>query len=390
MSEIIASTQTQAITSELVILYDLEYADGYFARFSPMGLEADLSTIEFRDSSGTAREYTAIPMEAEGFDISADGSYNRPTLSIANLESTFSDAIPGLQYEDLIGRRITRRTTLKKYLVGESGDSGAGNAPVEFPKIVYVIDRIKEKNPLSVTFELAAPFDLAGITLPRRVIVANTCPFKYKGAKSTLNPLDKRGGCDWEATISGTSTAVYMSKNDEYVVPDTITFTTFSSSATAGNYYKTTNSSVSVITATNTKQTQAAAGITVYNYWQALEDTSVTPSDSSLVWRRVRIYDAYSSSVTYYGFTDKRFNQYILESGVLWQVKHTTETGSSHNTRAEGAYWTQGDVCAKKLKSCALRFQAKVHGSITGGVAVSKDSNIPLPFGGFPGSVVKR
>ena len=150
MSDIIATTQVQGINSELIVLYDLEYATGSFAYFYPGGFKdysADPQVkVEFRTSAGVAKEYIALPMESEGFDISSDGAHSRPVLSVANIESVFLDALTDVaSYEELIGKRITRRTTLKKYLVGESADSGAGNAPVEFPQITYIIDRIKSK-----------------------------------------------------------------------------------------------------------------------------------------------------------------------------------------------------------------------------------------------------
>ena len=185
MSDIIATVQSQEIASEFIELYDLEYSTGNFAYFYPGGLDQSLPSpyeIKFRDSAGAIKTYEALPMEAESFSITADGAYNRPTITVANIESVFSAAIGDLVYEDLIGQRITRRTTLKKYLVGGAGDTGDNNAPVEFPKQVYIIDTIKSKNILSVTFELAAPFDVAGIQLPTRVIIGNACPFKYRGA----------------------------------------------------------------------------------------------------------------------------------------------------------------------------------------------------------------
>ena len=72
--------------------------------------------------------------------------------------NALTNAIGGIDPEDLIGRRLTRRTTLQKYLVGESGDS---TPPVEFPKAVYILDRLKNRNILMLTFELASPFDVA-------------------------------------------------------------------------------------------------------------------------------------------------------------------------------------------------------------------------------------
>ena len=193
MTAIVENVQKQGVESPIITLYDLEYADGVFAYFAST-LDDDLTSIQFRDSGGTVRTYSAIPIQLEGFDVQSDGALSRPTMTVANIESTFKDALGGLSFEDLIGRRITRRTTQEKYLVGNSGDS---TPPVEFPSITYVIDRIASKSIMGVTFELAAPFELAGIKLPRRVVIGGACPWKYQGASSTLAEVDKEGGCSW-------------------------------------------------------------------------------------------------------------------------------------------------------------------------------------------------
>lgn len=378
MSEIIEVVQKQDLGSELVTLFDLEYADGSFAYFTS---NYDSGTIQFRDSSGTAQTYVSLPIAAEGFDVSSDGSYSRPILTIANIESTFSDAI-GMDYEELIGRRITRRLTLKKYLVGESGDSGAGNPPVEYPKTAYVIDRIKDKNILQVTFELAAPFDIAGITVPRRQVISGGCPWRYQGASPTLLEQNKVGGCNWHSQSLYRSGTIYVNQKDEYIVSSALTFTTFSSSATAGSYYKTVKTG---LTQVNSSGEYVAPSTTVYDYWQCLSDTSNTPSDTSSEWRRVRIYYGYSATSDYLAFTDSAYNEYTVYNNILWKVKTITQDASAHNTAPEyNSYWTRGDACGKRVSSCSKRFHATPDGS--GGVEITTTKETALPFGGFPAS----
>jgi phage-related protein len=297
---------------------------------------------------------------------------------VANISSIFSDAIGNLDFEKLVGRRITRRMTLRKFLVGESGDA---TPPVEYPKTTYIIDRIKDKNILQVTFELAAPFDLAGITLPRRRVVGGACPWRYKGANSTVSKEDKIGGCDWNPD-KGSNGYIFLNKDDEYVVPSSLTFTTFAGTGTSGSYYKT----ATTLTRVNSDGTFTSESN--FDYWQCVSNTSDTPSDANLAWRRVRIYSSYSASATFKAFKNSDYNEYVLFSGELWQVKTITQTGSAHNsTPSSGLYWVKGDQCGKKLTSCVRRFNALLS---SGDISIATNKNIPLPFGGFPGSRVFR
>lgn len=372
MTDIIKTVQKQDPGSELIILYDLEYAEGSFAHFFK-GLDDDLTEIQFRDSSGTVLTYVAIPIQAEGFDINSDGAYSRPEMTVANIESVFSDEIGGLDYQDLIGKRLTRRCTLKKYLVGESNDSGAGNAPVEFPRMVYVIDRLKSKNIISATFELAAPFDLAGIQLPRRTVVGGACTWQYKGF------AQKRGGCTWQNLSQGGGT-VYLNEFDEYIIPASTTFNPVGSSVTQNSYYST-STTLNRVNADGT-----ITSISANDYWQALQSQSSpvsSPSDSdNFNWRRVRVYET-SFSGTIYTYRESRHNTNILDSGTLWRVKKTHVYGAE--SFQEGAFWTAGDKCGKRVNSCALRYRAKTGNAPVGGANVDQNNN-HLRFGGFPGA----
>ena len=302
MTDIAKTLQRQSSDSGLIILYELEYSTGNVAYFYA-GLDENSTAIQFRQTDGTVKTYTAIPLTAEGFDVSSDGSYSRPELSVGNIGNILTNAIGGIDVEDLTGKRVTRRTTLEKYLVGESGDA---TPPVEFPKVTYIIDRIKQKNILSVTFELVSPFDLTGVALPRRSIIAGSCPFRYKNASPSVSRENRRGGCSWDAKFIGTTNPLFMNKFDEYIVPSTLTFNNVGGNMTAGSYYKSA-ASLTSINADGTSSTYNSD----FNYWQCISSTSTAPSDTATQWRRVRVYYAYSSSATYYGFTDKKFNHFI-------------------------------------------------------------------------------
>tara|TARA_B100000900_G_C20598324_1_gene724367 strand:+ start:959 stop:2137 length:1179 start_codon:yes stop_codon:yes gene_type:complete len=391
MTAIVQNVQKQGVESSIVTLYDLEYAPGTFAYFTS-AIDNDLTSVQFRETGGTIRTYTPIPIELEGFDVQSDGSIPRPTMTVANIESTFKDALGGLGFEDLIGKRITRRTTQEKYLVGNSGDS---TPPVEFPSVTYVIDRLASKTIMSVVFELAAPFDLAGIKLPRRVVVGGACPWKYQGASTTLTESAKEGGCSWRLdntlNINGTDKVIALNENDEYLIP-------FGASALGVNASGVTNFTQNSFYFTTTTQQQydevgilsSVSSVLTYQYWLCVRDTTSAPADSNAAFIKVRRYHAYSASSTYYGFKDKAFNSNVLKDGLFWRVKRTTQLANEHNTVQEGDFWTKADRCGKQLTSCKRRFQARIHPSVVGAFSALQDNTKALPFGGYPGVVQRR
>ena len=103
--------------SALVQLYELEYVKDNFAYFTN-GIDDDEATsLRMRDftTNSTIRTYAPIPIKADGFELKNDGAIARPSITMANITSVLSDAV-GFDYHDLIGLRVIRRLTLKKYL----------------------------------------------------------------------------------------------------------------------------------------------------------------------------------------------------------------------------------------------------------------------------------
>lgn len=386
MTDIIKTAQLQEPGFGLVYLYDLEYAPGSFAYFYA-GLDGNLAEVTFPDEGSVLRTYTALPLTATGFDITSDGAYSRPELIVANIESVFSDELGGATFEDLIGRRITRRTTLEKYL-----DSVTYPNPVEFPKTTYVIDIIKEKNPLTVTFELSAPFDLAGIKLPTRTIIGGACSWKYQGASKDVSLANRVGGCPYsiQESIQGgsidlfnlSSRGIYVNKEDEYIVD--LSESDFSLYV-AGSYSKFDRVYIDATT-TRKNEDGTFSPAAVKDFFCCVKDTSDSPTSGSTSWEQVRLLNrsATITAVTLNGYTDTRYNDYFAESATTeppYQVKNLSF--DSQNIVAgtiqlgDPNFMENANICGKTLTSCKKRFQMSNKGR-------------PLPFGGFPGVQQRR
>lgn len=128
--------------------------------------------------------YNAFPIEASGFELTGKGQMPRPTLRVANVLGTISTLTR--MYDDLAGCKVTRIRTLAKFLDAVNFPGGVNptaDPTAEFTRDIFFIDRKSNENRDAVEFELAAAIDLAGVTLPRRQIIQNYCPWKYRGTE---------------------------------------------------------------------------------------------------------------------------------------------------------------------------------------------------------------
>ena len=156
--------------------------------------------------------YTALPIESEGWEVrgSGTGSLPRPTVRMGNINQFFKTYLA--DWDDLVGAKVIRRKTLEKYLIG---GSAAANPPVEFNRDVFYIERKSTETPILVEFELVSAFDVEGVQLPRRSIIAARCPWKYKDTT--------QGGCRWNQDsrlVEGVGDPLYYDKDDNIIAKD--------------------------------------------------------------------------------------------------------------------------------------------------------------------------
>lgn len=127
--------------------------------------------------------YARYPVEAEGFEQRSTGTAPRPKIRASNIGGTLGAAIR--LNDDLIGAKITRHRTFVRYLdaINFANGNPFADPTVEFSREVYYVDRKATENRVMIEWELASAMDLAGVKLPRRQIIANICPWRYRSAE---------------------------------------------------------------------------------------------------------------------------------------------------------------------------------------------------------------
>lgn len=153
----------------------------------------DLGGDVFRFHNGTNKlsqdlvwqgnTYTRFPIQVTGFEISGQGQFPRPTVTVSNVLSAITSVL--LQYNDLLNAKFTRKRTFLKYLDAVNFPGGVN--PTADPDVyladdIYYVDRKSHEDRDQVQFELASVADLQGVKIPGRVVVQATCPWLYRGA----------------------------------------------------------------------------------------------------------------------------------------------------------------------------------------------------------------
>lgn len=152
--------------------------------------------------------YSPLAFQSDGWDFKASSSgLPRPRLIVSNVLGTVSSLIKN--FNDLLGARVRRTRTLVKFLDGQP----TANANEKFAEQVYYIDRKVKETKNVIEWQLATKIDLEGVQLPKRIIIASTCGWRYRSvecgytgppvATSLDVPTTDPGADDCSLRISG-------------------------------------------------------------------------------------------------------------------------------------------------------------------------------------------
>jgi len=127
--------------------------------------------------------YEPFPVQITGFERNGQGVVTKPKLSVSNVGGIISAT--ALQFDDLVGAKLTRKRTFAKFLDGQP----TADPTQEFPIDVYFVNQKTNENAQLVEFELTTSFDLIGLGLPSRQVLQNSCPWIYKSAECSWVPV---------------------------------------------------------------------------------------------------------------------------------------------------------------------------------------------------------
>ncbi len=167
----------------VIELYELDLgsSEGIY-RFHPG--KNDLKDIFLSDDNGVLQTYYALPIQADGYEMKGDGSLPRPKILFANPQGIISDAIKNRN--DLIGNLLTRKRIFLKFLDNENfpDDFNPFSEPdpnSRFEDDVFIVNRKINESKYYVEYELASPLEFEDVKIPARRMVANYCPWQYRG-----------------------------------------------------------------------------------------------------------------------------------------------------------------------------------------------------------------
>lgn len=137
-------------------------------------------TINDGDIVWQGNTYFHYPIFASGFQMDGQGRLPRPRMQVANVTQAIS--VLCRTYDDLIGAKVIRRRTFVKYLDAVNFPNGNDLADpnAHFPDDIFFINRKVSESKVMVEFELVAALEL-NMKIPRRQVVANSCPWQYRG-----------------------------------------------------------------------------------------------------------------------------------------------------------------------------------------------------------------
>jgi len=190
---------TDLLPDTLIELFEIQIGDGRgVKRFHP-------GKIVDKDIILGGNKYYCLPIEATGFESKGDGALPRPKLIIANPDGLISDMIK--REDDMVGKTFKRIRIFLKFLdevnFPEMVNPFANSDPESrFDDDLYVFNRKVSENKYFVEFELVSPLEVQNYKLPARIMIANYCPWKYRGIGCRYGARGDMDGPTTELTAS--------------------------------------------------------------------------------------------------------------------------------------------------------------------------------------------
>lgn len=249
-----------------------------------------------KDIKWQGKGYSRLPVESEGFEVTANNQLPRPKIRISNKDYNITSML--LNNQDFQFAKVIRKRTFVKYLDDENFDGGnpwgQADASAELSNDTFIVSQKTAENKLFVELELSSPLDLENFEINNRLLIARYCSWYYRG-----------NGCNYRGIPIETEES------------QTLTL----SAQTLNNWPTVENS----------------------NIWST--GKSYSSGDAVFVFNdKIKINPHPSSSIK------------EIQSAKIWYVAQTGHSSTSYNgPDINKDYWLK-DGCNKKIEGCKKRF----------------------------------
>lgn len=164
---------------ELVTLFQFDATSVGAGVYFFAQAQRETSNIVFQGQT-----YVALDVEFEDFEINGSGQLPQPKMRVANTNMVFQSLVNS--HGDLLGTTLYRVRTFRRFL-----DDGEEPDPMAFfGPDTYRVERKASENPVYIEWELSASIDQEGKMLPGRVVLRDTCTWRYRRWNPTSSSFD--------------------------------------------------------------------------------------------------------------------------------------------------------------------------------------------------------
>lgn len=157
-------------------------------------------------------DYDPVDVEFDGLETTGVGAFPTPKIRLTNTNGVVQALVN--TYGDLNGCLVKRLRTYARFLDGEP-DADANSF---FGPDIYRVERKVDDNPEFIEWELSTSIDQEGTMIPGRVIIKNTCMWRYRFWRPELN--SGAGGFDYSLAQCPYTGAQSYDVNDQPVTND--------------------------------------------------------------------------------------------------------------------------------------------------------------------------
>jgi lambda family phage minor tail protein L len=139
--------------------------------------------------------YTPVDIDFTGFEVSGTGALPQPHIKVANTNGVFQAIVNSVG--DLLGCPFSRVRTFSRFL---DGQPEADPTAYMGPDVFRVEQKVRE-NPVFIEWSLSASIDEEGKVLPGRVVVRDTCLWRYRAWTGSTFDYSK-AQCPYTGSVS--------------------------------------------------------------------------------------------------------------------------------------------------------------------------------------------